>query len=447
MKKIDLIIIGGSAAGMVTASTVRKFHKDKTILIIRDQPEVPVPCGIPYIFGTLKSSSEDIVPDKNMTDKNIDILIDRVIKVDLKEKIVETKTGEKFGYEKLVFATGSNPTIPSFIKGTELKNVYTITKYIYEIDALKDALKGLNKVVVIGGGFIGIEVSDEINKLKKNVTLISSSKNILWKSFDEKFSSKVEEILIKRGINLIKGKRVTEIAGDGKVSHVVFNDGDKMEADAVILSLGTRAKSELAKDASLSLDETGAIMVDGYMRTSVKDVYAVGDCAHKTDFFTGKTSGVMLASIAAAEARIASLNMYGIVSSRKSLGTVSAFSTKVGNLVVASAGLTEMHSVEEGYDVVVGEASATDRHPGKFDDVSMQDVKLIFERRSGYIIGGQISGGVSVGEMINIIALAIQQRMTISEMVHLQIATHPLVTSAPTAYPIVMAALDALSKY
>ena len=139
--------------------------------------------------------------------------------------------------------------------------------------------------------------------------------------------------------------------------------------------------------------------------------------------------------------------MYGIVSSRKSLGTVSAFSTKVGNLVVASAGLTEMQSVEEGYDIVTGEASATDRNPGKFDDVSMQEVKLIFERKSGYIIGGQISGGVSVGEMINIVALAIQQRMTINEMIHLQIATHPLVTSAPTAYPIVMAALDALSRY
>ncbi|MCD6524564.1 MAG: pyridine nucleotide-disulfide oxidoreductase, partial [Thermococcus sp.] len=164
------------------------------------------------------------------------------------------------------------------------------------------------------------------------------------------------------------------------------------------------------------------------------------------DFFTGKPHPLMLASTATFEARIAGANLFKLQIVRENRRTIGAYSTHIAGLTLAAAGLTEEAAKREGFEIIVGRATGPDRHPAKFPDTSTVTVKLIFSRDRGAILGAQIAGGKSVGEMINILALAIQKRLTASELYTMQIATHPLLTASPVGYQILKAAEDALAK-
>jgi len=182
------------------------------------------------------------------------------------------------------------------------------------------------------------------------------------------------------------------------------------------------------------------------MRTNAPGVFAVGNCALKRDFFARRETLVWLASTAAAEARITGTNLYEIRVLRQVQGTVSAFSTRLGGVAFGSAGLTCDVCAAEGFRCVEGNAAAPDRHPGTLEGATEVKVRLRFADRSGILLGGQVMGGESVGELINVIALAIQKKVTVRELEMMQIATHPLLTSAPTAHPLIGAAHQALSK-
>jgi NADH oxidase (H2O2-forming) len=182
------------------------------------------------------------------------------------------------------------------------------------------------------------------------------------------------------------------------------------------------------------------------MRTSADDIFAVGDCALKRDFFTRKAAPVWLASTATAEARNAGTNIYGIRVLHQIQGTIAAFSTQIGGKTFASAGMTCRTCEREGFRYRSATAAAPDRHPGMLPGASELRVKLVYADRSGILLGGQVSGGPSAGELINMIALAIQKKVTVRELDMLQIATHPLLTPAPTVHPIVDAAHQALAK-
>ena len=182
------------------------------------------------------------------------------------------------------------------------------------------------------------------------------------------------------------------------------------------------------------------------MRTTADDVFAVGDCALKRDFFTRKAAPVWLASTATAEARNAGTNKYGIRVLHQIQGTIAAFSTNIGGISFASAGMTCRTCEKEGFRYVTATGSASDRHPGVLPGASELNVKLVFADRAGTILGGQISGGPSVGELINMVALAIQKKVTVRDLDMMQIATHPLLTPAPTVHPVINAAHQALAK-
>jgi NADH oxidase (H2O2-forming) len=178
------------------------------------------------------------------------------------------------------------------------------------------------------------------------------------------------------------------------------------------------------------------------MMTSDKNIFAVGDCSEKKDFFTKNKIGVMLASTATTQARIAGCNLFK-KSARKDVGTIASYSTKIGELVLGSTGMTEKTAMQKGFKVVIGRAESSDRHPEKLEDSTRIKLKLVFSNL-GVIIGGQVIGGDSAGEIINIISTAIQKKFHLRELENLQVATHPKLTSAPTGYPIIIAAQDAL---
>jgi len=178
MKNTDVLVIGGSAAGMVAAVTGKSCWNEKSFILVKKQKDVMVPCGIPYIFGTLDSSQLNIMPVDNMLAKaGIESLVNKVVSIDKEAKIVTMQDGEQIKYDKLVIATGSTPVKPKWLKGANLDNVFVIPKDRTYLDVMKEKINTLKKVVVIGAGFIGVEFSDELKKNGHEVTLIEKEKD------------------------------------------------------------------------------------------------------------------------------------------------------------------------------------------------------------------------------------------------------------------------------
>ncbi|QTA38042.1 FAD-dependent oxidoreductase [Thermosipho ferrireducens] len=435
----DVVIIGGSAAGIVAATTGKCCYPDKSFLMIRKEKDALVPCGIPYVFGFLGTTEKNIIPLEPIKKAGIDFLQDEVTKIDRKNKIIFTKSEKEFRYEKLILATGSKPYVPD-IKGNDLENVFTVPKNKEYLDNMLEKLKNLNKIVVIGAGFIGVEVSEQLAHIGKEITIIEILPHILGKAFDSNIASLAQKELEKLGIKVLTNTKVLEITGNKKVDGIVLENGKILSTDAVIFATGYQPNSELAKSAGLELNKYNAIRVDSYMRTNDPDIFAIGDCAQKVDFITRKSVPIMLASTATSEARIAGTNLYRLSTVRSFLGTIAIFSTKIGGKVFASAGLTEEEAQKNNFDVKTGYFEGIDKHPGSLPNANKQIVKLIVSKESDVIIGGEIVGGDTVGELINVVGMAIQNNVSITELFISQIGTHPLLTSAPTAYPLIKAA-------
>lgn len=446
MEKTDVLIIGGSAAGIVAAVTGKSCYPDRDFLLIRGEKQVLVPCGIPYIFGSLESSDKNLIPDTILTDAGIRLKIDKVVSIDEKNKKCKTSDDTEIRFEKLVLAIGSTPVVPKWLRGAELENVFTIHKNKEYLDKMMAKLNCYKNIVTIGGGFIGVEVSDELNKIGKNVTIVEILPHILMLVFDEEVSVEAEKIIKSRGIKIKNGVGVNEILGEKKVTGILLENGERLEADAIILSMGYRPNTNLVEKTGIKINEKGFIIVDEYMRTVVPDIFAVGDCAEKRDFITRKTTSIMLASTACTEARIAGMNLYELSVLKTFSGTIAIFATVLGETSFGVAGLTEDIASKEGFDIVTGTFQGIDKHPGTLSGTHKQMVKLITARECGIILGGEVIGGASAGELLNIIGLAIENKMTVNSILTAQIGTHPLITAPPTAYPIVKAAEIVLKK-
>ena len=447
MEKTDVLVIGSSAAGLVASVTGKSVHPEKAFTVIRKEEKVLVPCGIPYVFGSVDGTDMDLLPADTMFEKTgVKLIIGEITGIDRENKTCDLKDGEKLGYDKLVIATGSTPTVPGWLEGANLENVFTVPKNKVYLDRMRSELKDYEKIVVIGGGFIGVELSDELNKAGKDITLVEVLPHLLGLAFDEDIAAKAEEVLVSRGVTAKTGSGVKEILGDEKVTGVLLEDGERLEADAVVLSIGYRPNVDLARKADLNISEQGFIKVDEYMRTDDPDVFAVGDCAEKKDFVTRRPNPVMLASTACAEARIAGLNLYNLCAVKTFSGTISIFSTALGDTGFGVAGLTESHARKEGFDIITGTFEGMDKHPGTLPGTHKQMVKLIVAAESGVVLGGEVVGGSSVGELTNAIGFIIQNKMTTNSLMTAQIGTHPLLTASPAGYPLIKAAEMVVQK-
>ena len=444
MEKTDILIIGGGPAGFTCALSAHNTHPKKKITLIRKDKIASIPCGIPYVLSTLEKPEDNILGDTPLVNKDIKVIIDNI--VDFKDKKAITATGEEIEYEKLVLATGSYPGILP-IKGAELDGVYTIKKNFDFLKELKSKIKNVNNVVIVGGGFIGFEVADELLKLDKKVTIVEIADHCLGVAFDDDFCELAEAEIRDIGVDVLTCRKVKEIKGKNQVSSVILDDGSKLNAEMVIISVGYHPNIELAEKLGLTIGKSGAIWVNEYMRTSNPDVFAVGDCAEKKEFFSREAMKLMLASTAMAEGRLAGSNLYNLKVVREFKGTLGTVSTRFGKLSLGGCGLTEKQAKNLGFNYIVGNAEAPDRHPGKIADASKLKVKLIFSSPYSHtLLGGQIAGGKSVGEMTNILSILIQKGFKDIEIDTLQIGTHPLLTSSPIAYPIIQASVDAILK-
>jgi len=181
--KTDVLVIGGSAAGIVAAVTGKSNYPDKDFLIIRKENQVVVPCGIPYIFGSLEGADKNVIPDAGLEKAGVNLKIGQVVSIDQDHKVCKTDDGTEISFEKLVLATGSIPVVPKWLKGADLDNVFIIPKDKVYLAEMLIKLKDRKKIVTVGGGFIGVEMSDELNKDGKDVTLVEILPNILGLAF------------------------------------------------------------------------------------------------------------------------------------------------------------------------------------------------------------------------------------------------------------------------
>jgi len=449
MNQYDIVVIGGGPSGIVTAMTAKKQHSEKSVLMITEAPKGVVPCGIPYVFHELESIDKNVMGPKPFVDMGGELLIDQVAQVDTDQRIVSVQSGEKIGYDKLVFATGSRPTVPTFIKGHDFANgIGYVPKSYAGIAHLKEQTDASEKIIILGSGFTAVEMAEQLaQESDKQVHLVYRAEHCLHRSLSPELAAKVDEALEEAGVVLHRRSQIAEITGtDDTATGIRLDDGQTLNADLVIAAMGYQPNSEIAAAAGLCVNEHSAVVVDNYLRTSAEDVFAVGDCAQTIGFITGRPTQIMLASTATAEARILGYNLYSMNIRRNFPGALSVFSTELAGHVFSSAGVIEPQARAAGIDIVLGQFNDVDRHPGSLPGVSPTGVRLVVSPADGQIIGGELFGGKSIGEMINTIALAIQKNVTVYELISFQLGTHPLLTTAPTKPILVKAAEHAIAQ-
>ena len=282
MKEVDVLVIGGGPAAVITAVVAKQMNTDKHVVVVRNSPTVVIPCGIPYIFNTLKTVENDIMPDGAYKMNDIELIIDEAIDGDIDAKVIKLKTGQEIKYKKLVLATGSLPKIPKFIPGYEKEGVFYIYKNFDYLNQMLEKIANMKKIVIIGGGFIGMELADEfISQGEKEITIIEMEPHCLIQAFDQEFCEQVEEKFKDAGVNILTNTKLTAVMGDNKVEYVEIDGKKKIKAEAVIFSIGSRPNVELATKLGIRVDEKYGIWADEYLRTSHPDVFAVGDCTAK----------------------------------------------------------------------------------------------------------------------------------------------------------------------
>ena len=444
MQKYDVIIIGGGAAGVTCAVSAHTTYPEKKMALIRKEKVALIPCGIPYIIHSLDSVEQDILPDELITKTGCDLIIDEV--EEKEGKTLKLKSGKEVAYDKLVIATGSLPLLPP-IQGIHKQGVFSVKKDYQYLVNLKNYAKKCQDIVIIGGGYIGVEMADEFLKNGKKVTLVEMLDRLLPTTMDREFGHKAMEILKSEGAEVLVGQKVNAVLGEDKVSGIMLDNKKEIKADMVIVSAGARPNVTLASGFGLAVHPRNGIWVNEYLRTFDKDIFAIGDCAAKYDFFTGEFSNTLLASTAMAEGRLVGSNLFEIKVMRKFIGVLGSFSTKIGNTAFGTSGLTEQKAKEMNMDYIVGNATTTDRHPGKLPGASKVFLKLVFSRYSHTLLGAQMYGGDSVGEMVNMFSVMILNKMTDMDIDNLQIGTHPLLCASPIAYPAINASVDAIKKW
>lgn len=441
---VDILIIGGGPTGYAAAFYAKQMYKDAKVVMIRREDFSIIPCAIPYIFYTFKDPTKCIAHDHPLEELGVEIFINEVKSINSSNRIALLDDGTEINYKRLILATGSIPSKLG-IPGEEGENIYYIYKDFKYLKKLFDAVKEIDRVTIIGGGIAGVEIGEEIAKLGKKVTIVEILPHCLQLNFDVDYCEIAENELKKIGITIKTNTKVIEFVKEGnRVKAIKLSNGEVIDTDLVIITVGLRPNTELAKAMGIQVNDRGFIIVDSYMRTNLPDVFAIGDCAEKRDFLTNKPVPAMLSSIGCMEAKIAVCNLMRLRFRKE--GVVPTLITKIGDHYMSSTGYTEWRARNEGLDVNVEIQEVHNKHPAVFPDTQKIKLKLIVLKDTGQIIGAQIISRNNIADLTNMISVLISKGFTIEDLISLQIGTQPLSTPPPITYPVRYTALRFLMK-
>jgi len=448
MKK-RLLVIGGVAAGPKVAAKARRCDPDMEIVVYQEEDEISYAgCGLPYYISGVIGERDDLIsrtPGKFALE-GIRILKNRRIEnIDVQNHVISGRkvgSGEIFTdhYERLVIATGAYSIRPK-IEGIDLANVFYL-RSIFDADALSEKIRSENihNIVIVGGGYIGLEMAESLVHLKKNVTIVELAPQILT-LFDEDFAGILRQYLEKKGVRIFTSEGIQALSGkEGKVTHVQTM-ARKIEADVVLMSLGIRPQVELAKKAGLRMGETGAIWVNDRMETSAEGIYAAGDCVETTHLITGKKVWIPLGSTANKQGRVIGANVCGGTAIFPGVMGTTVFKTFDFN--VAKTGLSMREAEEEGFHPIQAIVRGFNRahfYPGRKEST----LKVIADKETGRILGGQAIGEGPSDKFIDILAMALHGKMNCCELSSADLAYAP--PFSPVLSPIIVAANVIMNK-
>ncbi|TDX48406.1 FAD-dependent oxidoreductase [Orenia marismortui] len=431
---MKIVVIGGVAAGTSAAARAKRLNPDAEIIIFERDSDISYSgCGLPYYISNIVEERDDIIiytPERFEAKKGAKVKAQHSVEdilVDSKEVIVKDllkNKEKKLKYDKLLIATGASSIIPP-LPGVELDNIFSL-RNVHDADKIVDFIEVNNpkKAVVIGGGYIGLELTESLLEQNIDVRVVEKAEQILT-NFDSDMADIVLEHLKEKGVEVITGDGITEFKGEENVEQVLTESGKELDCDFVVMSIGVKPNVELAQKAGVGLGETGAIKVNSRMETSVSDIYAAGDCVESTHLLTGNPVWIPLGSTANKQGRVAGSTMMGVEGEFK--GVLGTAISKVCDLAVARTGLTFAEAEAEGYEVV-SSVIKSGNHSGYYPNYNKFTVKLIVEKDSGIILGAQVIGDAKfagVDKRIDILVTAIHNQMKASELIDLDLAYAP----------------------
>ncbi len=425
-----VIIIGGVAAGMSAAAKLKRMNKDAQVVVYEKTDIVSFgACGLPYFVGGFFDNPNNMIartPEK-FKESGIELFINHeVLSVDFDNKKVIVKDIEnnkeiEDTYDKLMIATGASAIIPP-IKNVKLKNVHTL-KNMEDGKIIKEIISSdeIKKVAIIGAGFIGLEAVEAMKKQNKEVSVIQMGERILQEVFDKEITDLLEAELRKHKVDLYLKTTVTELKGDDKVKKVITDKGE-IDADLVIIATGVRPNTSFLDSSKINMLKNGAIIVDEYGKTSVKDVYSAGDCATIKNIVTGKDSYIPLATGANKLGRIVGENLAG--ENNKFQGSLASSCIKVMDMEAARVGIGENEAKDLGLNYktkFIEDMNQTSYYPGR----EKIYVKVIYNSDTKVILGGQVCGYKDCVQRANVLACCIFNKMTTNELGMLDLCYAP----------------------
>lgn len=439
-----IIVIGANHAGTAAINTILDNYKDQEVVVFDANSNISfLGCGMALWIGKqidgpegLFYSSKEILEEKGAK-IYMETMVDHI---DYKKKVVyaKGKDGKEYeeSFDKVILATGSLPILPD-IEGANLKNVQQVKLYQNAQDVIEklndDTLKN---IVVVGGGYIGVELAEAFERCGKHVTLVDCASTCLSAYYDETFTNLMNQNLSEHNITLAYNEKVVRLEGNEKVEKVV-TDKNEYKADMVILAIGFKPNNRLGKD-DLTLFKNGAYLVDKTQKTSLDDVYAIGDCATVYDNSIDDVNYIALATNAVRSGIIAAHNVCG--THLEGIGVQGSNGISIYGLHMVSTGLTLSKAKKFGYD-----ALATSFHdyqkPGFIKQNEMVDIEIVYDKTSRRILGAQIASRYDISMGIHMFSLAIQEKVSIDQLKLLDIFFLPHFNQ-PYNY-ITMAALSA----
>ncbi|MFA5516545.1 MAG: FAD-dependent oxidoreductase [Desulfuromonadales bacterium] len=447
MKKERLVVIGGDAAGMSAAARVRRERADVDIVVFERSPHTSYSaCGMPYYIAGMVETAEDLIartPEKFREKYNIDARVrHEALGIDTAAARVRVRgpAGEEFweGYDQLLIATGAHPFCPE-LPGSEASGIYGLSTLESGIRVRRamDAERP-QRAVVVGGGYIGLEMAEAMIRRKLDVSLVTRGAQVM-ETLDADMGALVSQALQEVGVTLYRGETLTGFeTREGKVAAVV-TDRRTLPADIVILGMGVRANARLAQEAGIPLGVKEAIQVNERMQTAVAGVWAAGDCVASHHLVSRRPFYIALGTVANKQGVVAGANLAGGYATFP--GVLGTAVSKICRYEVARTGLHERDIGELGLEFISATIRSRTR-AGYYPGAGRITVKLLAEKGSGRLLGGQIVGEEGAAKRIDVLAAALHAGMTVHDIVNLDLSYAP--PFSPVWDPVQTAARQAV---